>query len=405
MVRPVIETVAAESSTGSGIGCSSSLRPRNRWRIINGPVSLLGWVASPKVADGPKGRVVLVGARRDARQLVRRLGDTGWSGLPIVGFVDAGHRRSSSMRPRSRQIALHSQADPVPVLGSIDHLGQLVDRVRATHVVMAVSERPNRDSHPPMTQLINSDVAVHWVLVDSGRLDLATLGVSSALSQSRQRPRSRLRLPAWNASTWARSAKRVMDCSIALGALLLLAPLFALVALLILVTSGGPIFYTQKRLGQGGRPFHIIKFRSMRSDAEQETGPIWASNHDTRCTRIGDWLRHTNIDELPQLINVLRGEMSLVGPRPERPNFVAQFQRTIPDYDLRHAVAGGMTGWAQVHGWRGRTSLRKRVQYDLDYIQRWSIGLDLRILLMTVQHVFWGKTTWNEPKRPAKAQD
>ena len=117
-----------------------------------------------------------------------------------------------------------------------------------------------------------------------------------------------------------------------------------------------------------------------------------------RCTRIGDWLRHTNIDELPQLWNVLRGEMSLVGPRPERPSFVEQFRQTVPDYDLRHAVPGGMTGWAQVHGWRGRTSLRKRVQYDLDYIERWSIGLDLRILLMTVQHVLWGKTSWNEAK-------
>ena len=404
MVRPGIETVAAESSTGSGIVRSSNPGLRNRWRFMNGPASLFGWVMSPQVDVGPKGRVVLVGARRDARQLGRRLGDFGWSGLPIVGFVDTGHSRPSSMRPRSRHLALHSHTDPVPVLGSIDHLGELVDRVRATHVVMAVSERPSTESTPPMTQLINSDVAVHWVLVDSSRLDLGTLGATSPSSQRKHRPRSRLRLPAWDASTRARSAKRVMDFSIALFALVVLAPLFALITLLILITSGRPIFYTQKRLGQGGGAFHIIKFRSMRSNAEQETGPIWASNHDSRCTRIGDWLRHTNIDELPQLINVLRGDMSLVGPRPERPTFVEQFQRTIPDYDLRHAVPGGMTGWAQVHGWRGRTSLRKRIQYDLDYIQRWSIGLDLRILLMTVQHVLWGKTTWNEPKRSARTR-
>src|SRR5438552_14762881 len=149
----------------------------------------------------------------------------------------------------------------------------------------------------------------------------------------------------------------------------------------------------------------MIKFRSMRCDAERETGPIWASDHDARCTRIGDWLRHTNIDELPQLINVLRGEMSLVGPRPERPVFVEEFRRTIPDYDLRHAVPGGMTGWAQVHGWRGRTSLRKRIQYDLDYIHRWSIGLDFRILLMTVQHVFWGKTSWNVSQRVGRSRE
>jgi lipopolysaccharide/colanic/teichoic acid biosynthesis glycosyltransferase len=143
----------------------------------------------------------------------------------------------------------------------------------------------------------------------------------------------------------------------------------------------------------------MLKFRSMRRDAEGETGPIWASNHDVRCTPIGAWLRRTNIDELPQLVNVFRGEMSLVGPRPERPVFVERFRTTVPDYDLRHAVPGGMTGWAQVHGWRGRTSLRKRIQYDLDYIQRWSFWFDLRVLLMTVQHVVWGKTSWTSPKR------
>jgi exopolysaccharide biosynthesis polyprenyl glycosylphosphotransferase len=193
-----------------------------------------------------------------------------------------------------------------------------------------------------------------------------------------------------------------MDFLIALLALLALAPLFAVVAVSILVTSGRPIFYTQDRVGQGGRLFRIVKFRSMKCDAESETGPIWASDHDKRCTRIGDWLRHSNIDELPQLWNVLTGDMSLVGPRPERPSFVHEFRQTIPKYDLRHAVPGGMTGWAQVHGWRGRTSLRKRIQYDLDYIERWSLGLDMRILLMTVQHVLWGKTSWNESKRPAK---
>jgi lipopolysaccharide/colanic/teichoic acid biosynthesis glycosyltransferase len=178
--------------------------------------------------------------------------------------------------------------------------------------------------------------------------------------------------------------------------LALLAPLFSVVVLAILASSGRPIFYMQERIGQGGRLFRMIKFRSMRRDAERETGPIWASDHDARCTRIGDLLRHTNIDELPQLLNVLRGEMSLVGPRPERPVFVEEFRRTVPGYDLRHAVPCGMTGWAQVHGWRGRTSLRKRVQYDLDYIRRWSVSLDLRILLMTVQHVCWGKTSWND---------
>ena len=141
----------------------------------------------------------------------------------------------------------------------------------------------------------------------------------------------------------------------------------------------------------------------MRRDAEGSTGPIWASNHDDRCTKVGAWLRHTNIDELPQLFNVLIGEMSLVGPRPERPVFVEHFKDAMPDYDLRHAVPGGMTGWAQVHGWRGRTSLRKRIQYDLDYIERWSFWFDFRVLFMTVQHVFWRKTSWKPPGEAVEA--
>ncbi len=269
------------------------------------------------------------------------------------------------------------------------------------------SSKPGRFDRPAVAQLINSDVLVHWVFVDSWRPDGGTLGV---LGDSEVRAQERLAAPTilpWHISrdgvNWARTAKRMLDFLIAAAALSVLAPLFAVVAAAIWLTSGRPIFYTQERIGQAGRTFRIIKFRSMRLDAESETGPIWASDHDTRCTKIGDWLRHTNIDELPQLVNVLKGEMSLVGPRPERPTFVSEFRETVADYDLRHAVPGGMTGWAQVHGWRGRTSLRKRLQYDLDYIERWSVGLDLRIMLMTVQHVFWGKTSWNESSRSTKA--
>jgi exopolysaccharide biosynthesis polyprenyl glycosylphosphotransferase len=243
-------------------------------------------------------------------------------------------------------------------------------------------------------------------LVDSTRSDLGLPSSAAASSTSvPARPRrrlARLGLSAGASPGGARLAKRLVDFLVACLALVILAPFLALVSLAILITSGRPIFYTQERVGRGERRFRMIKFRSMRTDAERETGPIWASDHDARCTPIGAWLRHANIDELPQLINVLRGEMSLVGPRPERPTFVAQFSQTIPDYNLRHAVAGGMTGWAQVHGWRGRTSLRKRIQYDLDYIERWTFWLDVRILFMTVQHVFWGKTTWNDSQRAAR---
>ncbi len=406
MASPRIESVGAEQREGPAVARSPVFRPRDRWRFMNSTPGMMRHFALTSVTVAPRSRVVLVGARRDARQLIRRLAKSPWNGPPIVGFVDAGHSRSSSLRARGRHFALHSQTDPVPVLGPIDRLDEIVDLARATHVVVAVSGKSGPHSRPQVSQLINSDVVVQWVLVDSARLDLGSLTASSTATtwslHSATPPRAHLRLPRWDRLTGARSLKRIVDSTIAVFALLLLSPLFALVALAILVTTGRPILYTQDRVGQGGRLFRIIKFRSMRRDAESETGPIWASDHDTRCTRIGDWLRHTNIDELPQLLNVVRGEMSLVGPRPERPSFVDRFRQSVPDYDLRHAVPGGMTGWAQVHGWRGRTSLRKRVQYDLDYIERWSLGLDLRILLMTVQHVFWGKTSWNESKRPVK---
>jgi undecaprenyl-phosphate glucose phosphotransferase len=406
MASPSIESVGAKSHEGPAVARSPGYRPRDRWRFMNSTPDTMRRLTLTSVSVASRSRVLLVGARRDARRLIRRLGKSPWNGPPIVGFVDAGHSRSSSLRTPSRHFALHSQTDPVPVLGPIDRLDELVDLARATHVVMAVSGKSGPLSRPQVSQLINSDVVVQWVLVDSARLDLGALTASFTATtwslHSATPPRAHLRLPRWDRLTGPRSLKRIVESTIAAVALLLLSPLFALVALAILVTTGRPILYTQDRVGQGGRLFRIIKFRSMRCDAESETGPIWASDHDTRCTRIGDWLRHTNIDELPQLLNVLRGEMSLVGPRPERPSFVERFRQTVPDYDLRHAVPGGMTGWAQVHGWRGRTSLRKRVQYDLDYIERWSLGLDLRVLLMTVQHVFWGKTSWNESKRRVK---
>ncbi len=139
-------------------------------------------------------------------------------------------------------------------------------------------------------------------------------------------------------------------------------------------------------MGLDGKPFFIWKFRSMRVDAESSTGPVWATRNDDRRTRVGEILRRYSLDELPQLWNVLCGDMSLVGPRPERPTFVREFKHKIPQYMLRHRVKAGITGWAQVHGWRGNTSIRKRLQYDLYYIENWTLKLDLKILWMTLRH-------------------
>ena len=184
---------------------------------------------------------------------------------------------------------------------------------------------------------------------------------------------------------WMSLVKRTLDLAIAGTALLLLSPLFGVIAVAIRL-SGGPVLYRQQRMGLDGRPFEIVKFRSMRPDAEDESGPTWAGSDDPRRTRVGRFLRRWSLDELPQLVNVVKGEMSLVGPRPERPEFVREFKEKFPQYMLRHRVRAGMTGWAQVNGWRGNTSLSKRIEYDLYYIENWSLALDIKILWMTLRY-------------------
>jgi exopolysaccharide biosynthesis polyprenyl glycosylphosphotransferase len=162
-----------------------------------------------------------------------------------------------------------------------------------------------------------------------------------------------------------------------------------LIAILIKLTSPrGPVFLIQERVGLDGRPFPIIKFRTMRPDAEKDTGAIWARPNDPRRTRLGAFLRKYSLDELPQLINVLVGEMSLVGPRPERPVFVEQFRQTIPRYFDRHSEKAGITGWAQVNGLRGSTSIEERTAYDLWYVENWTLWLDIKICLKTLFIIF-----------------
>jgi exopolysaccharide biosynthesis polyprenyl glycosylphosphotransferase len=164
--------------------------------------------------------------------------------------------------------------------------------------------------------------------------------------------------------------------------------LLLFIALLVKLDSPGPVFYAQERMGLDAKPFQVLKFRSMRSDAEKETGPVWATQDDPRRTRFGAFIRKHSLDELPQFINVLLGEMSLVGPRPERPVFVEQFRQIVPRYMERHKEKAGITGWAQVNGLRGDTSIIERTKYDLWYIENWSLLLDIKILIRTVLGIF-----------------
>ena len=178
--------------------------------------------------------------------------------------------------------------------------------------------------------------------------------------------------------------KRMIDITLSSAAALLFAIPFGIVSALVKLTSPGPVFYRQERMGLDGKAFTVYKFRSMYVDAEETSGPVWAHDDDPRATPVGRWLRKLDLDELPQFLNVLLGDMSIVGPRPERPFFVDQFKHRIPQYMLRHKVKAGITGWAQINGWRGNTSLEKRIEYDLYYIENWSVALDLKIMWLTL---------------------
>lgn len=186
---------------------------------------------------------------------------------------------------------------------------------------------------------------------------------------------------------WNRFVKRAFDIAVAASLVLLLLPLLPVLAAAIKLDSPGPVFYRQRRIGRDGRVFDIAKLRSMVANAEAATGPVWAKERDERQTRLGGFLRRTSLDELPQLWNVLRGEMSLVGPRPERPHFARRFEKNVPRYFDRHRVKSGMTGWAQVNGLRGNTPIEDRTRFDVFYVENWSLLFDLKILFLTARHL------------------
>jgi Undecaprenyl-phosphate glucose phosphotransferase len=262
-------------------------------------------------------------------------------------------------------------------LGGIDEIRTVLTSHQVDIVIIAL---PHSD-YPRLTAVLHEigdePVAIHFV---PDLFSLASLrgGVeefeSIAFIHLRESP-----LYGWN-----RVLKRGFDLGFGTAALVAALLPMGAIALVVWMTSGWPVLYRQERMGLDGRRFRMLKFRTMRPDAEAESGPRWAVPGDRRRTRLGAFLRAWSLDELPQLFNVLRGEMSLVGPRPERPSFVEEFRRRVPGYMLRHKMKAGITGWAQINGWRGNTSIEKRIEYDLDYIARWSLRFDLIILLKTL---------------------
>jgi Undecaprenyl-phosphate glucose phosphotransferase len=314
-------------------------------------------------------QVLVVGAGRLGRAVVEKLLEHPEAGLRAAGIVDDD--------PVQRGRAIEG----VPVLGTTAEVARIVEENGIDTVFLALPLEAHRAMLSVLKE-VGRTVADVRVVPDL----LQHITFRAAVEDLDGLPVVHLtQVPL---SGWMSLMKRALDLGISSSTLAALSPLFGLIALAVRLEDGGPVFYRQTRMGLDGRPFDILKFRSMRVGAEDESGPVFADAADSRCTRVGAFLRRWSLDELPQLVNVLRGEMSLVGPRPERPEFVREFKEKFPQYMVRHRVRAGMTGWAQVHGWRGNTSLTKRIEYDLYYIENWSLSLDLKILWMTLRHGF-----------------
>ncbi|WP_298404548.1 undecaprenyl-phosphate glucose phosphotransferase [uncultured Chloroflexus sp.] len=316
-------------------------------------------------------RVLIVGAREPGRLVwntIRRRPELGYR---VQGFL-------------SDTVPIGEIVDGLPVLGRTEHICRVIRATRADEVIIALSGRSSQDLvevialaedesveikvYPDTFQLItNNEVSIG---------DLRDLPLVSVKNAALDNP-------------WNRALKRGLDLVVASLVLLFAAPVMLLIALAIRLESRGPVFFLQERVGLDGKPFWMIKFRTMRPDAEQFG--TWTVQNDPRVTRVGRWLRRTSLDELPQLINVLIGEMSIVGPRPEQARWVEQFRQQIPRYMRRHKEKAGLTGWAQVNGLRGDTSIEERTRYDLYYVENWSLLFDIKIILRTIINFITGR--------------
>jgi exopolysaccharide biosynthesis polyprenyl glycosylphosphotransferase len=315
-----------------------------------------------------RNRVLIVGIGEVGQMILGKIAHSQGLGYDVVGFV-------------AREEEVEQKVDGSPVLGSTHDLPTILEDYAVDEVIIALPDA----SHEEILTLIS--------LCERERVSIKVfpdvfqiMAQEISIGDLDGLPMVTVRDIALRG--WKLTLKRGMDLLGATLGLIFLSPLMMLVGLMIKLDSPGSIFYCQERMGLDAKSFWTIKFRSMYQDAERETGPVWTTPDDPRRTQVGSLLRRFSIDELPQLINVLLGEMSLVGPRPERPIFVQRFQQFIPRYMDRHREKAGMTGWAQVNGLRGNTSIVERTKYDLWYIENWSLLLDIKIILRSVLAVF-----------------
>ena len=312
-------------------------------------------------------RLIIVGAGEVGRMILQKIRQSPGLGYTVVGFVD-------DRDPPSNVLG-------VEVLGSTDDLPRLIESHDIGEVIIAMPEASHQEILSIITRCEREKVSIK-VFPDVFQIMASEVSIGDLNG-----------LPLLTVNDialhgWRLALKRSIDILGSAVVLMILSPIMMLVAILIKLDSPGSVFYAQERMGLDAKSFMMLKFRSMRLDAEAQSGPVWATEDDPRRTRIGAFIRRFSIDELPQLMNVLIGEMSLVGPRPERPVFVEQFKKSIPRYMDRHKEKAGMTGWAQVNGLRGDTSIIERTKYDVWYIEHWSLLLDFKILLRTVVSVF-----------------
>jgi putative colanic acid biosynthesis UDP-glucose lipid carrier transferase len=320
-------------------------------------------------------RIVVVGAGDLGARVARNLNSAEWTGLDIVGFFD------------DKTELIGSKVEGIKVRGPVSRLSRLIRRVRIDEIWLALPLRAEHRVKEILHELRHCTVTVRFVpdifglrLLNHSMVEIAGLPLLN-ISES----------PMYG---FNRVLKFLEDKIIALAILIVISPLMIGIAIGVKMSSPGPIFYRQKRVSWNGKPFMMLKFRSMPVDAETRSGAVWAKSGENRATKFGAFLRRTSLDELPQFIDVLKGNMSIVGPRPERPVFVDKFKDEIPGYMQKHMVKAGITGWAQVNGWRGNTDLGKRIEYDLYYIENWSFWFDLKIIFLTLFRGFVHKNAY-----------
>ena len=318
----------------------------------------------------------VIGAGKRGQQLVCDIEQMGWLGLKCAFFVD------------NNPSCIGTELLGIPVYGPVEKLTELVKTKTIDEIYLALSGSQAQKAYTILETLQSAGTTIRIIpdwgnLVSTSSASVVTIG-SQVLFSAADSPLNGANVV----------LKEILDRAISLILLTIFAVPMGLIVVLIKLTGKGPVFYKQTRVGMDRKEFKMLKFRTMTVDAERENGPQWARHNDSRRTPIGAWLRRTSLDELPQLINVLKGQMSLVGPRPERPVFARQFSEEYRKYMLRHKVKAGITGWAQINGFRGDTSLRKRLLYDLYYVRNWSWRLDLWILLRTPWSIIKGENAY-----------